>query len=359
MNPEYESLTPDHSPNGSSSLDFSSGQSPEPSFPEFQKTARRHFSHLGLMYFLGTLIIFAVQIGINFLAVRLPFLKINSMDTALLLSSLPMYLISMPLMALLIQSVPAVPVARHKMSFLQWIASFFMCYTMMYLSNLIGLFLSQIISLLKGTPVENPLSDIVVSIHPLTAFFIMVLCAPVAEELLFRKLLIERTAKYGEKTAILFSAFFFGLFHGNLNQFAYAFTLGAFFGFIYVKTGKLIYTVCLHMAVNFFGSVVSIFLLNSTVFQELSAFSGDPAALMTALSGHLAEFILIGLYSFMILGFLITGIICLAVNAKKMKLKPAAVPLPKGKLFSAAFFNIGVLLFTVFWVIQIILQLLA
>ena len=67
--------------------------------------------------------------------------------------------------------------------------------------------------------------------------FIMVLCAPVAEELIFRKLLIDRLTQYGEGVAVLFSGLMFGLFHGNLNQFVYAFVLGLCFGFIYVKTG--------------------------------------------------------------------------------------------------------------------------
>ena len=70
-------------------------------------------------------------------------------------------------------------------------------------------------------------------------FIIAVLIAPTAEELLFRKLLTERIVKYGELAAVLASGLFFGLFHGNLNQFSYAFLLGLFLGFIYVKTGKL------------------------------------------------------------------------------------------------------------------------
>ena len=46
---------------------------------------------------------------------------------------------------------------------------------------------------------------------------------------------------------MLFSGLMFGLFHGNLNQFVYAFVLGLCFGFIYVKTGNIRYTIGLHM----------------------------------------------------------------------------------------------------------------
>lgn len=319
---------------------------------------RRHFSKLGLMYFWGTLIIFGVQFGVSFLVVRLLPVEFYSMDMNLFLSVLPMYIIGMPLMALLIKTVPSVHIEKHKMTFRQWLAAFAMCYAIMYLGNLVGVAFTFVIGLIKGTQVQNALLDIVTEISPWTAFFIMVLCAPVAEELIFRKLLINRTVKYGEKTAILFSGLFFGLFHGNLNQFVYAFLLGIFFGFIYVKTGKLIYTITMHMVVNFLGSVASMFLLNFSAYGELMSSTGNPAAFMAILSEHLPGVLLLSLYGLMIMGLLIAGIVCLAVNAKKIKLRPADIPVSKGRLRSAEFLNVGVILFILFWIIQIILQLL-
>lgn len=319
---------------------------------------RHHFSRLGLMYFLGTLIIFAVQIGVRFLIIKLPFIHINSMDAGLIASTMPMYLIGMPLMALLIKSVPAAPIQKHKMTFLQWLTAFFMCYAVMYLGNLVGVALTMIIGLVKGAPVQNALLDIVSDISPWTAFFIMVLCAPIAEELIFRKLLIDRTVKYGEKVSILFSGIFFGLFHGNLNQFAYAFLLGVFFGFIYVRTGKLIYSIGFHMVINFLGSVASMFVLDYISYDALMGASEDSALLMQIVMENLPGLLLLALYGLIVLVFFIAGIICLAVNIRKMKLRPSGIFIPKGKLLSAAFFNIGVILFSLFWLIQIILQLL-
>ena len=246
------------------------------------KPIRRHFTKLGLMYFLGTLLIFGIQYAAAFLIIRLPFIRIYDTDAWLISTMLPMYLISMPLMMLLIRQVPAVPVEKHRMTFVQWLTAFFICYAVMYLSNLIGLGVTFVIGIVKGSPVDNALADIVTDINPWTALFFMVLCAPILEELIFRKLLIDRTVRYGEKTAILFSGIFFGLFHGNLNQFAYAFILGVFWGFIYVKTGKILYTICMHMVVNFLGSVASIFLMRAIDYEELmyASASGDTAALM-------------------------------------------------------------------------------
>lgn len=318
---------------------------------------RHHFSRLGWMYFLGTLILFGVQFAVFFLVEKLPFIRIESMDDYLFASMLPMYLIGMPLMGLLIKIVPSTPIQKHKMTFRQWLAAFFMCYAIMYPSNIVGLAITMIISAIKGAPVANQAMDTITGISPWTAVFITVLCAPVSEELLFRKLLIDRTIKYGEKVSILFSGFIFGLFHGNLNQFAYAFTLGIFFGFIYVKTGKLIYTITMHMIVNFLSSVI-LFVLEPLGYAELMNAPGDPTLSMQMAMEHLPELLLLSLYGLAILVFFIAGIICLAVNFRKMKLRPGMVSVPKGKLFTASVFNVGMILFTLFWLIQIILQLL-
>lgn len=319
---------------------------------------RRHFSSLGWMYFLGTLIIYGVQYAISFLIEKLPFIRIESMDAYLFASMLPMYLIGMPLMGLLIKTVPSTPIQKHKMTFRQWLTAFFMCYAIMYLSNLAGLAVTMIISAIKGAPVANQVVDTLTGISPWTAVFITALCAPVTEELLFRKLLIDRTIKYGEKVSILFSGFIFGMFHGNLNQFAYAFTLGIFFGFIYVKTGKLIYTIVMHMVVNFLSSVAGVFVVDSAAYDELMNAAGDPALFMQTVTEHLPELLLLSLYGLAVLVFFIAGIICLAVNFRKMKLRPGMVSVPKGKLFAASVFNIGMILFTLFWLIMIVLQLL-
>lgn len=324
------------------------------------KPIRHHFNRLGLIYFLGTLLIFGAQYAGSFLLGKLTFIDAYRTDAWFIAPMLPMYLVSMPLMIFLIRRVPAVPVEKHTMTFRQWLTAFFMCYAIVYLSNLVGSGLAFVIGMVKGSPVNNTLTDIVTDTNPWTTVFFMVLCAPFFEELIFRKLLIDRTVKYGEKTALLFSGIFFGLFHGNLNQFAYAFMLGLFWGFIYIKTGKVLYSICMHMIVNFLGSVVSIFLLDSIDYMGLTAASasGDTAALMDVFSENLPGLMLFGLYGLAVIGFVLAGIICLAVNFKKIKLRPTDSPIPDRKLFSAAFLNVGVIFFVLFWILQIVIQLL-
>jgi membrane protease YdiL (CAAX protease family) len=54
----------------------------------------------------------------------------------------------------------------------------------------------------------------------------------------------------------MISAFTFAVYHGNFTQFFYAFGLGILFAFIYSKTGKLRYTVFLHMGYNLYASAI-------------------------------------------------------------------------------------------------------
>ncbi len=80
--------------------------------------------------------------------------------------------------------------------------------------------------------------------------------APIFEELIFRKIFIDSTSKYGFAASVLLSALAFGIFHGNFVQFFYATGLGILFGYIYAATGKLRYTIFLHMGYNLYAALI-------------------------------------------------------------------------------------------------------
>ncbi len=321
------------------------------------KQTKRHFSRLGLMYFFGTLVIIGVQMAAIFIMqAAMPDLLTDN-DLYLVATMLPMYLIAMPVAALLIRTVPAESIQKRNMSVGQWLVAFMMCYAVMYLSNIIGNVLTTLIGSIKGAPVNNTIIDIASGISPWASILIMVLCAPIAEEFIFRKLLIDRCVRYGEGCCVVLSGVMFGLFHGNLNQFAYAFTLGAFFGFIYVKTGKIIYTIIMHMVINFLGSVASLVLLRFSGYEQMMSLANDPGALTAYITGHLPQLLVFILYLVLILGLTIAGIVLLIVNAKKFTTYPGEVVLPKGQRFSILFLNVGMILFSAFWILQIVLQL--
>lgn len=72
----------------------------------------------------------------------------------------------------------------------------------------------------------------------------------VFEELLFRLAPIALLSVYSKKSAVLISALFFALAHGNLFQIPYAFVAGFILGILYVVSGSIIPCILLHFANN-------------------------------------------------------------------------------------------------------------
>ena len=321
---------------------------------EILKTYKKHFSLLGLMYFLGALIIIGVQVAVSMLVLAFAPSLLDNPNLSLLVSMLPTYTIAFPLTSLLIHQVPGVQMKKHNMKPTQLLGAFAISYALMYLSNLAGQFFTNIIGIIKGSPVDDAIADLVSELNHLTAFFVMVLLAPALEEWIFRKLLVDRTIRYGEGTAIFLSGLMFGLFHGNLNQFVYTFLIGAFWAFIYVKTGRLRYTIYLHMALNFMGSIGSLFFLGaiSTLEGGSSAMNG-----FHFLLGMLIPLAIVIPYLIVVFGLVISGIVLLVTNWKRFRLIPAELFIPKEKRFSVIFLNAGMILYVLFWIIQIVLQL--
>ena len=77
-----------------------------------------------------------------------------------------------------------------------------------------------------------------------------VIGAPVFEELVCRKFLLDRLNPYGEGYAVAVTGLLFGLIHGNSQQFFLAVLLGALFAVVYLRTGRIIYTMILHCIIN-------------------------------------------------------------------------------------------------------------
>ncbi len=325
---------------------------------ETLQQTKKFFSRLGGIYFCGTLITFAIQFVVFKILHNVVPQMMKNHDFVMLASSLAMYLLAMPMLAFMIQRMPREVLPKHKMSVGKWITAFFMCYTLVYVTNLVGIFTTGILGLLKGEAVRNPIQDIAAGLSPLNTFFLMVVCAPIVEEYMFRKLLIDRTARYGEKTAMLLSGLMFALFHGNLNQFVYAFALGVFFGFIYVKTGKLIYTIALHAAVNFMGSIPLILLLNTEILNEINNLEGNTTEMMNLFVQHSSELLLFLLYSIGVFVIVIVGIVFWALHFKKIKCAPGTVTIPKGQRFKTVILNVGMILYSLFWCVQIVRQIL-
>ena len=124
------------------------------------------------------------------------------------------------------------------------------------IGSLIGNLLALAMTAITGQPVNDVLTDTLTGLSMPMVFILSVVMAPIFEEIMFRYAVIGYCRRYGEWNAIIISALIFGLIHTNVLQFFYAFALGIVFGYVFIYTGRLIYSILMHVTFNFFGAFV-------------------------------------------------------------------------------------------------------
>ncbi len=324
------------------------------------KGARKHFSKLAFMFLLGMAVIYGVNFLVGVACDRWPALIEND-NMRFAMSMLPMYLVGMPALIRLVCFVPAEKLPQVKIKFAHYLVAVIICIMLMYSSNLVGVLITTVIGAIKGGSVQNELLNLISDSNIFLIFFFTVICAPLYEEFIFRKLIVDRAVKYGKGIAVVLSGVMFGLFHGNFNQFVYATVLGMFFAFIYVKTGKLRYTVGLHMIMNFLGGVLGMIMLRMLKYEDLVALldsGASDAALMELIMDTLPGWIVYLSYLMLIFVICIAGLVILIVYRKQFALPVREQDIPKGKRFVTAFCNIGMICYCLYWIITMIGQLL-
>lgn len=268
-----------------------------------------------------------------------------------------MYLTAMPVGILILESLPArapQPQRLGAKGFLLWLP---ICFCVMYAGNLIGTILSLVLS---GGQAENAVAEYAMD-DSFLKVLVMVILAPILEEYICRKLLIDRTRQYGEKVAVLLSGLTFGLLHQNLYQFFYAFGLGLIFAYIYTRTGKLRYSVVFHMIINFMGSVLAPWILSIVDLDAMSKI--DPNAteeeLAQLLTRILPGFLVYLLYAMFLMGMALVGLVLLIVKCRKLRWETAEAELPKGTAAKTVYLNAGMIIYFLLCVGGFVLALLA
>ena len=267
-------------------------------------------------------------------------------------SDAPLYLVAMPLAVLIMGKSSVIETRKFDMKPGQFFKLLVMCFPLMYVGSLIG---NMLASLLSGGNASNSVSDLAMQFDVWNVVFLVIL-GPLFEEWIFRKELISRTRKYGEKTAIVFSALLFGLVHMNLFQFFYAFALGLVFGYVYVRTSKLRYSVVMHMFVNFMGGVAAPWVMTNIDIDSLmnvltSAENGDGTAMMQWMGQNETGMMIFGIYMLLYCGLIIAGVVLLIRERKNFEFYTAPEELPRGVRTSTVILNVGVITYIVVTVI--------
>lgn len=217
---------------------------------------KSRFSRVGLCYFALMLLTQVLQMGGMVLLIDWATTTTWGLWA---LSYAPLYGIAVPVFLLMMKKmVPNAPgrFGTQKLSAGGWVRWVVISLGATYVLNIVSTLITLLLAQLKGGAVENPLEMMQQNSSPLMMLLFAGIIAPVGEEFLFRKLLWDKLGRCGEKLYILMGAFIFAMFHANLSQLLYAFVLGAVFCYIYARTGKLRYTVALHITINIFGSVL-------------------------------------------------------------------------------------------------------
>ena len=317
----------------------------EDPFPQRLKKARSSFSWCGFSIAIGIGAFLVIQI--LFSIVYTYYLTINEQEfdggfanTLLLLMN---EFLMLPSILLLMLVKKGQKPEKGKFSILDFFKFMVISFPLMYAGSILGTVLSFLFTKGNATNSVNKLfSD-----FSIVNIIIIVAVAPVLEELVFRKFIIDRTAVYNEKCAVLFSALCFSLFHVNLFQSFYTFAVGLIWGYVYVRSGKIHYTIIMHSVMNLFGGVISPLVLSLIDVEKLQEISKSASPSPEQLSEILVPILLNLVLFFFIFSMIVFGIVLMIITLVKKQIRflPGRQQLKKGDGKKALFLNPGVIVF--------------
>lgn len=318
------------------------------------KEAKKTFSRFALALFLyliiGNIVAIAIELAVMlFLGTERARVFLSESVPSLIIGSLPMYLLSLPVLYFVVKPMPSKARARNKMPISELLLIFLIMQACGTVGNTIGNALNSFIGTFLGKGIDNGTIELILNSPLWLVFLIVVVIGPIVEEFVFRKLLIDKISKYGDVLAITVSAIAFGLFHGNLYQFFYSAMIGAIFAYVYVKSGNWLYPTILHIAFNFFGSFIPILLTDSagyiTEMMEIIQAGGT-----VDFGKYFTHILLYASYVIIQYAMIIAGIVILVSAIKNRRItveNNREACIPQGKAFSCAVGNVGSILFIV------------
>ena len=321
------------------SLDSSSGHLSE-------TDTKKYFSTVGFAVFalviLQKLTGFALSLVISMFA---PWMFENIIIVSVL-NTLPIYLIAVPVFIKILSQLPAVEPLSSPLGAKGWFGGLCCTLTMMLLGNYLAQTVIIWFEMMMSRQQTNPVEVMTENTPWWINLIFMAIIPPILEELVFRKILCRHLLPLGEGYAIIISSVIFGLCHGNLFQFFYAFGVGLILALIYVKTGKLIHTITFHFIINLLGGVFAPWILTkldldkiSTALEEIAS-SGQ--ASLDPLMPFMKPLMLLAAYNTLMYVAAIVGTVLLFKARKKHSLDAGILPPPKEHRVSNIFLNTGV-----------------
>ncbi len=208
---------------------------------EDRRNAWKAFTRVGIGYGAFLLVTIVIQLGVGVIALLLSRFGMNITfgNWYMVFVSLSNYLVGGVVAWLIIKDMPVLyrPVAR-KAGAGMLVSGFLVCMSTLFFWKSYGSEPYEYSLCFVGKAYGQPGRGSDEGLSTWSIFVTMVVMAPICEEILFRKILIDRIRLYGDKAAILVSSVVFGLSHGNFYQFFYAFGIGLVLAIFIFRRGS-------------------------------------------------------------------------------------------------------------------------
>ena len=311
--------------------------------PTEEDDLKTRVASVGICY---AILVFAVFVGELLSSAALSafasqsFLGNNQALMSVLLTILLIDIAGLALIFLTIKKVPANPPEKKPFG----VGQFFLYLLMTAGLTLVGAVIGYVVQNFFPDATSTDISAIVSGINPFLRLLAVCIIAPIVEELIFRKFLIDRLVKHGEFLAILISGMTFGLFHGNFQQSFFTAFVGCLWAYVYVRTGNIRNTIFLHMAMNTCTGLITLGIFEKVAKTGLLSMSDDPAVLAEAMMSNpemLGYAVLMVVWFLFLILLMIIGLIVFIVRLAKKKfyLLPVENQPTKRAALAAAFAN--------------------
>ena len=268
--------------------------------------------------------------------------------------------LAMAISIVILFALPKAQKERTPIAFPRFLKILLICFGAGYAGNLIGTVLLGFWNSFTSNSVGNELQEILYGINPLMMFICVAVLAPILEELLFRKLLIDRLRPFGKIVSVFLPAFLFALFHMSATQLVYAFTVGAVLAYLYYETGNYWLVVFVHGLFNFVSGVIPMlflpkiqefandFALVEKRFSSAETMDEIMTIMLPLLERYGVVFAFYLIYALLLFAVNITGVILLCMNLKKLRKMKEESLLSIGETVKAVMLNPGMIVCTAF-----------
>ena len=248
----------------------------------------------------------------------------------IILNSINVCVIGTTVLTLALRKLPVTKIEKRPMKIGQLLLLIMMMYGLTQVGSVMGMPVHLVLTTIGSLGADSEdaaaslSSDLIFSSGTIVRIISIGILPAIFEELLFRKFLIDRTIRHGEFISCAMSGIMFGLWHGNFQQFFFAFFIGVLFAFVYIRTGNIIYTMIMHASMNLVTSTVTVELLNALMKSmgfDMETGNINPDIDDAYIMKHMLPLLgLLLLWIGILISFQIVGFIMLIVKRKKFKL---------------------------------------